>query len=212
MSESSESDDSISESSTDSDASRKKTRRVVRHLPRIRRMRRKAKRVRRKPAAPRYQVEVVINGNTVKAFADTGADVSVMSKRQAKELGLKLCKTKMKIRPYGAKSVRCKGCFIGAVMHGDQVVNTCIYVVDQDVETLLSGRVSEGLGIIEFRPHAIRRAATDSCPIKTRLQDAFPAVFEDRVGRLHNYKVKFYTNEDVRPVAERRRPVPFHLR
>ena len=37
-------------------------------------------------------------------------------------------------------------------------------------------------------------------------------MFEDRVGRLHDYQVKFYADEDVRPVAERRRPVPFHLR
>ena len=97
-------------------------------------------------------------------------------------------------------------------MHGDHVVNTCIYVVDQEVETLLSGRVCEELGIIEFKPQPIRRAAADACPTKTRLQQAFPKVFEDRIGRLKDYQVKFYVDENVQPIAERRRPVPFHLR
>ena len=97
-------------------------------------------------------------------------------------------------------------------MHGDQVVNTCIYVVKHNVEILLSGIVSEELGIIEFKSKPVRRAASDASPNKTRILNAFPKVFEDRVGRLRDYKVKLYVDESVRPVAERRRPVPFHLR
>ena len=213
-SETSEEEDTTdSEVSSSSDSSEERSsRRVMKHVTKIRRMRRKAKHVRRSSTAPRYEVEVVINGETTKAFADTGADINVMSKRRSKELGLKLCKTKMKIRPYGSKAVRCKGCYIGTVMHGDQVINTCIYIVNQEVETLLSGKASEELGIIEFKPQPVRRAESDACPVKSHMLQSFPKVFEDRVGRLKDYKVKFWVDEDVRPIAERRRPVPFHLR
>ena len=201
-----------SSSSEDSDTGRAgTTRRTMKHVTRIRRMRRKEKHVRRTVKPPRYEVDVVINGEVVSAFADTGADISVMSKERAKALGLKLCKTKMKIRPYGSKAVRCKGCYVGTIMHGDQVVNACIYVVNQKVETLLSGKVCEELGIIEFTPKPVRRATADACPHKNRLRNAFPKVFEDKVGRLKDYKVKLYVDENVKPVAERRRSVPVHL-
>ena len=42
--------------------------------------------------------------------------------------------------------------------------------------------------------------------------EKYPRVFADKVGRLKNYTVKLYVDESVRPIAERRRPVPYHLR
>ena len=205
-------EDSDSESDSDDSSREKKTRRLRKCVTKIRRMRCKAKKVRKTTKAPRYEVDVVINGQTTKVFADTGADINVMSKAAAKKLGLKLCKSKMKIKPYGSLPVKCKGCYIGTIMYGDQVVNTCIYVVKQDLETLLSGRVCEELGIIQFTPQPVRRSTAEASPHKTRLAASFPKVFEDRIGRMKDYSVKLYIDENVRPVAERRRPVPFHLR
>ena len=114
--DSSEDEQSIPESSSDESSSERKgkIRRVAKYVTRIRRMRRKTKHVRKTSQAPRYEVEVVVNGEVTKAFADTGADIPVMSRACAKKLGLKLCKTKMKI------------CYNGTVMHGDHVANVCI--------------------------------------------------------------------------------------
>ena len=177
---------------------------------------RKFKKVRKTAEAPRYEVEVVVNQQKTKAFADTGADINVMSRSEAKRLNLKLCSTKMRIKPYGSKAVTCKKCYIGTIMHGDHVVNACIYVVKQDLETLLSGRVCEELGIIEFKPQSVLRTTTEADEKadlhKTRLAAAYPAVFANKVGKLKDYSVKLYVDEKVKPIAERRRPVPFHLR
>ena len=212
--DSSEDEQSIPESSSDESSSERKgkTRRVAKHVTRIRRMRRKTKHVRKTTQAPRYEVDVVINGEVTKAFADTGADIPVMSKACAKKLGLKLCNSKMKIHPYGSKPVKCKHCYIGTIMHGDHVANVCIYIVKQDVEFLLSGRICEELGIIEFNPKPVRRATSAAGPFKSELISRFPKVFADKVGRMKDYQVKLYVDESVPPVAERRRPVPFHLR
>ena len=212
--DSSSSEQSIPESSDESSdaGATGKTRRVKRHVTRIRRMRRKTKHVRRAAKTPRYEVEVLVNGETTKAFADTGADIPVMSRSRAKKLGLKLSKTRMKIKPYGSKAVNCKHCYIGTIMHGDHVVNACVYVVKQEVEFLLSGRICEELGIIEFNPQTVRRTVADASPHKIRLAAAYPRLFADKVGRLKDYQVKFHVDEDVQPVAERRRPAPFHLR
>ena len=84
-------------------------------------------------------------------FADTGADISVMSKEMADELNLPLAKTDMRIKPYGMKRrIRCCGFYVGPVMYGDKMANVGIYVVKGDVEALLSGPASEALGIISF--------------------------------------------------------------
>ena len=123
--DSSEDEQSIPESSSDESSSegKRKTRRVAKYLTRIRRMRRKTKHIRKTSQAPRYEVEVVINGQVTKAFADTGADIPVMSRACAKKLGLKLCRTRMKIQPYGSKPVKSKHWYIGTVMYGDHVAN-----------------------------------------------------------------------------------------
>ena len=57
----------------------------------------------------------------------------------------------------------------------------------------------------------MRRTEAEASPYKSRLAAKYPKVFEDRVGRLKDYKVKLYVDENVRPVAERKRPVPYHL-
>ena len=45
----------------------------------------------------------------------------------------------MKIKPYGSSSLKCKGVHMGPVICGDAVAKLKIYVVNRDVETLLSG-------------------------------------------------------------------------
>ena len=160
----------------------------------------------------RYQVEVIINEQPTTMFADTGADVCVMSLENAEKLQLPLNRTRMKIRPFGSKSVRCKGSYIGPAMYGNAVANVCIYVVDKKVETLLSGPASEELGIIKL--HTKAKANTIRCvdqPAEANHpQNLFPELFSG-TGILNDYQVKLHIDENVRPVAEPPRPIPFHL-
>ena len=74
----------------------------------------------------RYKVNVTIRGKTTKVFADTGADICIMSYATAKKLKLPLQNTNMKIRPYGSSTKSCKGCYTGSVMHGGAVTNATI--------------------------------------------------------------------------------------
>ena len=86
-------------------------------------------------------------------FADTGADISV-SKDLVDELKLPLQRSSMKIRPYGARPMKCFGYYVGTVTFDNQVANIRIYVVDKDVESLLSGYAAEALGIITLNTQA----------------------------------------------------------
>ena len=104
-----------------------------------------------KVSSKKYHVEVIVNEKEVPAFADTGADISVISHKVAKQLGLTLSNIKMKIKPYGSKSLRCIGFYVGPVMYDEAVANLRIYVVDKDLEFLLSGQPSEELSVITFK-------------------------------------------------------------
>ena len=181
--------------------------RTSRHIKRIQGVRKAKQHTKHKNK--RYETEVVIMGNQVTVFCDTGADVCVMSYKNAQQMGLPLEESKMQIRPYGSKAKKCKGKFIGTVMFGDAVTNTTIYIIDKDVETLLSGRVCEQLGIITFRED-IRNVKAEE-PEKVKLLHTFPSIFNG-VGLLKGHKVKFYIDENVRPVCQQARPIPFHLR
>ena len=151
--ESSEAEEESTNSETSSSSSKKAktpgTRKVTKnYVTKIRRVRRKYP-VCKFASKPRYQVKVVIKENIVPVFADTGADISVMSFEEAKKLNLPLKRTRAKIRPYGSKTLKCTGFYDGTVMFRETVANARIYVIKKTLETLLSGRLCEELGIIE---------------------------------------------------------------
>ena len=171
---------------------------------------RKAEKKKSRSPKSRYEMQVVINGHKTEAYADTGADLCVMSLKTAKRLKLPLSKTKMQIRPYGSKAKPCKGLYVGTVMYEDQVTNAKFYILNDNVETLLSGKVCEDLGIIKLNESHIRRVGQADTQ-KEGLLKAFPKLFEG-IGLLKNFRAKYHIDETVKPVAEPQRPVPFHLR
>ena len=87
------------------------------------------------------------------------------------------------------------------------------------LETLLSGRLCEELGIIEFNGAPTETKGEDlmrhanieqNDPIaETILQH--PRAFEG-IGTLKDHTVHFHIDSQVPPVAQPPRPVPFHLR
>ena len=165
----------------------------------------------------KYRIKVMIKERNVTAYVDTGADICVMSESKAKKLGIDLLPTKMKIRPYGCRPKRCIGEYLGTIRYGQQVVNTVIYILREEVETLLSGTVSEALGAISFNEES-RVNKIDSTPEstsdldKSNLLKKFPKLFSG-LGKLNNYQVKnFDVDESVPPVKESARPIPFHLK
>lgn len=85
----------------------------------------------------------MIKEQVVTVFADTGADIS---ERDVKRLG-KGAEASPPTITYANTSI-CVGYYVRAVMHGEQVANIWIYVVNRQVEPLLSGPAAEALGII----------------------------------------------------------------
>ena len=99
---------------------------------------------------------------------------------------------------------------MGAVMHNDNVANVHIYVVDKEVETLISGPACEALGIISFHgenamspPNAHRITRDKSVQ---HILTKYPMVLKG-LGKLKNYHIKLDIDDNVPPS-----PAPFHLK
>ena len=160
----------------------------------------------------RYRVNVIIKEQETEVFADTGADICLMSKANAKKLSLPLRKTRMKIHPYGSKRLKCCGAYVGTVMHSGNVANTIFYVVEKPVETLISGRVAEDLNILTYnrktRGSKINKVEVD--PYEVNIDKKYPGLFEG-LGRLKDYEVNYHIDKEVQPVVQAQRQIPFHL-
>ena len=68
----------------------------------------------------------------------------------AAKLEFPLSLAKMRIKPKSSKTMQCIGYYLGVAMHNGAVANVGIYIVDNQVEALLSGPACEALGIISF--------------------------------------------------------------
>ena len=206
------------ESESEVSSGEKEARRVYSKIPKARRIAgtRRCRAI-RKVTSNKYTTEVIIKEQPITVHADSGADICVMSAKNARKLKLKTMPTNMKIKPYGSKPQKCQSVYIGTIMFGENVTTAEIYVVKKNVETLLSGSVCEDLGILKFTKTAHTLRTEEEEPEepdeeKQKLIKKFPEIFNGAVGRLKDYEVKFHVNTKVRPVIQPKRPIPFHLR
>ena len=116
---------------------------------------------------------------------------------------------------YGSNKMKCCGYNVVTVMYDDKIANVGMYIINKNVETLLSGRAAEELGIITFNADSketgdIRNINTENDPYKAKVIAKHPRIFKG-VGILRDYRVKHYFEQSVLPIAEPRRQIPFHL-
>ena len=71
-----------------------------------------------------FHTDVVIGESSVRVLVDTGADVNVMSRSVAREIGIEWKRSNLRLRPYGSKPLKVCGVYSGPVGFGDTKVNT----------------------------------------------------------------------------------------
>ena len=182
-----------------------------------------------------FHASVVINGAPVVALVDTGADVNVMSKKEARLIGIKWKKCKIKLRPYGSKPIKVCGMYTGMVKFDENIVEADIFIVRNSLETLLSGITAEELGIVSFHgvnvvhqdddddnddddeeeePVEENYPETDNPRIQEILLKRSKRFF-NRIGKCKSKKIILHAKDDPRCAAghiQPERSLPFHLR
>ena len=183
----------------------------------------------RKRSKKDFHASVVINGAPVVALVDTGADVNVMSKKEARLLGIKWKKCKIKLRPYGSKPIKVCGMYTGEVKFDENVVETEIFIVRGSLETLISGITAEELGIISF--HGVNTVQEDDDDDEIELEEEkYPETdnpriqeiiqkrtkrFFSRIGKSKSKKITLHAKDDQSSASghiQPERSLPFHLR
>ena len=143
----------------------------------------------------------------VNFLIDTGASVNIVSGKTFANF-----KTKPKLKTphnfifaYGStKPLNVRGYFNADIEFKNNCTNTYFYVIDSNeshAKDLLSLETSQSLGMIQF-------ALSSTMPISSN----FPSLFDGTMGKIKDVKIKLHIDNNIQPVTQRHRRIPFHIR
>ena len=165
-----------------------------------------------------FKVQLVVNNNLDSVLADTGAKVSVCSRKQAEKWKLvdRMTPTKIKIKPYKSPAIPAVGESRCSVSFGARSVPVVWHVIEDSCQPVLAGVHAKALGIISFqkKPDAFMPINVIKLEDKSNMQDVlcqYPECFEG-IGKLNQYEVNLHVDPACKPVAEPPRRIPYHLK
>ena len=136
---------------------------------------------------------------------DTSATINILDSQSYKDLQNqpKLKGPSPQIYAYGATTpLSVKGFFY--IQHQIQgQTKATIYVVENDFGNLLSGTTAENLNVIQY-------AFTANTP--TKIANEYLSLFDNEAGKIEGINVKLHIDDSVKPVVQRHRHIPFHVR
>ena len=159
-------------------------------------------------------VKVKLFDTETEFLVDSGATVNVIHISTKNRIcpKLKLLQPCQKIQAYGTTDpLPIAGYFDAEVCFKGKKATDRFYVISCEKTTtnLLSARTAQALGLVQF-------AFTIHMPNETdgprHPADDFPELFDGGLGKIKNVKVKLHVDETVKPVSQRVRRVPFHIR
>jgi hypothetical protein len=163
---------------------------------------------------------VTVDGCEILVTADTAASCNIIDECtfvNNLESFVKLEKCDEKINPYGGgPALRPLGTFKAIVMcaENEKWCEDIFYVLPGKYGCLLSVTASQKLSLVKIADHVVNSTNVNvktSSHDGSQLFEKYPQVC-DGVGKMKNLSVKLHINENVVPVAQRHRRVPFHLR
>ena len=164
-----------------------------------------------------------INNQKVQFTVDTGSTINLINEDTFKQLGnIPLQKTHIKAYPFNSTApVRMKGKFQTLVESRKRITVATIYVTAEDGGCLLSNDTAQELGLISLHLNQIETTKTSQNKPTTGLSvtdktvrsiiNKHSKVFQG-VGKLKNRQIELIVDKSVKPIAQRQRRIPFHLR
>ena len=160
-------------------------------------------------ACPRIMIDIL--GSTIEAGIDTQASINAISKQTF---------DKMTIKPElkfdntivysfdGKKPMKSLGKFISIVKANRKAVKAEFLVFDDVRDNLLSYQTSRDLELVKLT-FALE---SKEDVFHKNVVAKFPDLFSGKIGRLKDYKLKFHINKDIKPIIQKERKIPFHLK
>ena len=159
-------------------------------------------------------IMVMIEGTQIKFQIDSGASANVLSGKDYREIAPhpKLRKSTTKLYPYASKTpLPVIGCFDGLIETKQGKLDTAVfYVIEGNQTSLLGLDTALRLEVVKI----VNNVSSEFCnltPGLRKLIDEHNSLFEG-VGKMKDVKLKYSINPDVKPVMNKHRRIPFHLR
>ena len=161
-------------------------------------------------------VSVSINGIDKDVLIDSGSVSNLISlneynqlKAQGLQASLKNCDRKL--FAYGGKKLEVVGQFdVELAVHDKKIKSH--FVVTSNGRCLLGNVSAKALGILHIGPMTSLETDCNSVyDIEAKLKIEYPRVFSG-IGKLNDYQLKLHIDENVKPVAQKPRSIPFVLR
>ncbi|XP_056022138.1 uncharacterized protein LOC130055014 [Ostrea edulis] len=146
----------------------------------------------------------MVNQKNCRLMIDTGARVNILDEKTHIYLGSpKLKKDKIKLLPYGGgNQLEVLGNCELEVETKNKYGIFRFHVVKGSHGALLGYTTAYQLELVHVVSHITQ----------PKLEAKYPEVFKDKIGKYTGKPVKLHIDLDVKPVAQRNRRTPFHLR
>ena len=162
-------------------------------------------------------VMVKIDDTTTSMLVDSGAQSTVLDKKQFDNLVRNGLKVKLKpeernLRVYGNGYLPVVGKFEASIQCFGRKTMETILVTQGEGRCLLGSSAAKRLQVLRVGPEL--RNVASVFPVSSgidRIVDRFPAVFSG-VGKLSGYQLKLHIDPKVRPVAQKPRRIPYPLK
>ena len=158
-----------------------------------------------------------INSTSVKCLIDSGATCNIMSENMFQRLkGVQLQPCNVKLFPYGVnKCLNVKGKSYAKIEVADRSIFDHFIVVSNNCESLLGDKSAKELGILKIEdPSSVMCAHVnkENCDYSVHFDDLKDKKCFKGFGKLNNFQLQLHIDDNVKPVAQPLRRVPFSMR
>ena len=126
---------------------------------------------------------------------------------------VKLSPTNIKLFAYGGKTpLSVIGSFKAVLTAGDRTINTEIYVTSEpSAYPLLSEKSAKQLQLVQYNESFLVKQVSEPGKITLRITLDNPEVFTEKIGKAKMNEVSLMIDDNVTPVVQKPRRIPFNL-
>lgn len=166
------------------------------------------------------EVDLVVGGVKMSLMVDSGSTINIVDKKtwsylKGKKIQCtseKCTKDSKEVFPYGSKiSLPILGKFTAEVQTKTKSTQAVFAVLDGEGRSIIGRRSAKLLGILRVGEEVGEEINSMENRTTDDILRNFPTLFEG-IGKLNNFQLKLHINEEIQPVAQSVRRVPFSLR
>ena len=158
--------------------------------------------------------KIKVHGTPVTIMADSGANINILDEKEYHRLPNRPNLEPSKVKIYGYQSkvpLRVLGKFTTTLESEAKKLSDKLYVVEGSGGSLVSWKTSQGLSLLQTVQHVGKPPSKPETNTPADLIEEYDDLFHG-LGKLKEYQIKLHIDENVPPVAQPHRRVPFHVR